>query len=128
MPPRMTLQVQLVLRMLADEPGRERYGLEIVESTGMLPGTIYPIMARLEAAGWVASRWENIDHHAEGRPRRRYYRLSPDGLTEARAALATVDNRRRAASRGAGNRPVTGGAVGAVTGGAVGRAVAGGAR
>ncbi|RLK12194.1 PadR family transcriptional regulator [Micromonospora sp. M71_S20] len=100
---RLTLQVQLVLRALLADPGRECYGLEIVEATGLPPGTIYPIMARLEAAGWVDSRWELIDQRAEGRPRRRYYRLTGgpahpagEGVGQARAALAEADARQRA--------------------------------
>ncbi|MFB9543701.1 PadR family transcriptional regulator [Micromonospora sagamiensis] len=96
---RMTLQVQLVLRALLQDPERELYGLEIVDSTGLPPGTIYPILARLEAAGWVESRWEVIDQQAEGRPRRRYYRLPPDGRTQARSALAAADARRRTRTR-----------------------------
>ncbi|MGK5672676.1 PadR family transcriptional regulator [Micromonospora sp. URMC 106] len=109
---RLTLQVQLVLRALLSDPGRERYGLDIVEATGLPPGTIYPIMARLEAAAWVASRWEQIDRHAEGRPRRRYYRLTDDGTAEARTALAEVDARQRARGR---RRPAgPSGAVGSV--------------
>ncbi|BCL14157.1 hypothetical protein GCM10017556_18960 [Micromonospora sagamiensis] len=95
----MTLQVQLVLRALLQDPERELYGLEIVDSTGLPPGTIYPILARLEAAGWVESRWEVIDQQAEGRPRRRYYRLPPDGRTQARSALAAADARRRTRTR-----------------------------
>ena len=47
-----------------------------------------PILARLETVGWLTSRWEDIDPRAEGRPARRYYRLTPDGLELARAALA----------------------------------------
>ncbi|XTZ16162.1 PadR family transcriptional regulator [Micromonospora echinospora] len=96
---RMTLQVQLVLRALLADPEREVYGLEIVESTGLPPGTIYPILARLEAAGWVESRWEVVDQQAEGRPRRRYYRLPPEGRTRARSALAAADARRRTRTR-----------------------------
>nr|WP_091090348.1 helix-turn-helix transcriptional regulator [Micromonospora nigra] len=95
----MTLQVQLVLRALLHEPDRELYGLEIVDSTGLPPGTIYPIMSRLESAGWVESRWEVIDQHAEGRPRRRYYRLASNGVTEARTALAAAGARRRDRTR-----------------------------
>jgi DNA-binding PadR family transcriptional regulator len=91
----MTLQVQLVLRVLLDQAEREVYGLEIVDATGLPPGTIYPIMARLESAGWVGSRWEQADEHADGRPRRRYYTLTGDGLTAARAALSAADARRR---------------------------------
>ncbi|MEU4419591.1 PadR family transcriptional regulator [Actinoplanes sp. NPDC024001] len=94
--PRMTLQVRLVLQALAEDPGRERYGLEIVDWTGLMPGTIYPILARLEQAGWLSSEWETVDESAAGRPRRRYYRLTPDGLTAAAAAATTAP---RAATR-----------------------------
>ena len=98
---RLTLQVQLTLRAMLDELDRELYGLELVEATGLPPGTIYPIMARLEIAGWVSSRWEETGPEAKGRPRRRYYRLSADGLVQAQAARAASDARRRARTRGA---------------------------
>ena len=91
---RMTLQVQLVLRTLLADPGRELYGLEVVRATGLLPGTIYPIMARLERAGWVASRWEELDQHKAGRPRRRFYRITASGLQHARDAVIVADRRR----------------------------------
>jgi DNA-binding PadR family transcriptional regulator len=41
-----------------------------------------------EDQGWLTSRWEEIDPRAEGRPARRCYRLTPDGLQLAKAALA----------------------------------------
>jgi PadR family transcriptional regulator, regulatory protein PadR len=107
---RMTLQVQLVLRALLEQPDRELYGLELVDATGLAPGTIYPIMARLESAGWVDSRWEDIDQHAEGRPRRRYYQLAADGIAQAREALAAADSRRQARVRGLIGDALPGGA------------------
>jgi len=85
--PRMTLTTQLVLRALLEEPTEELYGLELCAKAGLPSGTIHPILARLEKAGWLESRWEEADPHAQGRPRRRYYRLSPDGAARARAAL-----------------------------------------
>ncbi|MCU7726254.1 PadR family transcriptional regulator [Actinoplanes sp. KI2] len=88
--PRMTLQTQLVLRALLEEPTHERYGLQISQAAGLATGTIHPILARLEGLGWLESRWEEIDPVKEGRPRRRYYRLSPDGAEHARHALATA--------------------------------------
>ncbi len=89
--PRMTLQVQLVLRALLADPGAERYGLQLCAETGLPSGTIYPIVARLEQMGWVESSWEDPARHvAEGRPRRRYYRLTGDGAMQARDALARV--------------------------------------
>lgn len=48
-------------------------------------GTLYKALARLEGAGLLSSRWE--DHEvaeAEGRPRRRLYRVTSSG----QAALA----------------------------------------
>ncbi|MEV6304102.1 PadR family transcriptional regulator [Actinoplanes sp. NPDC051861] len=90
MAPRMTLQTQLVLRALLEHPTRELYGLQISHSAGLATGTIHPILARFEGLGWLESRWEEIDPASEGRPRRRYYRLSPDGAEHAREALATA--------------------------------------
>jgi len=49
---------------------------------------VHLILARLETVGWLTSRWEDIDPRAEGRPARRYYQFTPDGLELARAALA----------------------------------------
>jgi PadR family transcriptional regulator PadR len=108
----MTLQVQLVLGALLADPAAERYGLQLCADTGLPSGTIYPIMARLERLGWVESSWEAPSRHvAEGRPRRRYYRLSGDGVGHARAALARA--------RGSGRRIqadlVTGTGIGGVT-------------
>jgi DNA-binding PadR family transcriptional regulator len=84
----MTLPTQLVLRALLAHPTRERYGLELGRAAGLPSGTVHPILARLEAAGWLESSWEQVDPHREGRPRRRYYRLTPDGAERARDALA----------------------------------------
>lgn len=87
---RMTMQTQLVLRAFLAKPDDEIYGLEIAAHTGLLPGTTYPILVRLERADWVTSRWEAIDPHDEQRPRRRYYRMTPRG-----AELATRELERR---------------------------------
>jgi DNA-binding MarR family transcriptional regulator len=86
----MTLQTQLVLQALMRNPARELYGREIADETGLMPGTTHPILARLEAEGWVASHKEDIDPHAEGRPARRYYGLTAKGATAASAALAAA--------------------------------------
>ena len=93
--PRMTIPTQLVLRALLAEPGREMYGAELGEAAGLHSGTVHPMLARLERAGWVESRWEEIDPRVEGRPARRYYRLSAEGVRSARAALAASFQGRR---------------------------------
>lgn len=86
--PRMTLPTQLVLHAMLDEPAQEKYGLQICTVSGLPSGTIHPILARLEGIGWLESRWEDSDPHHQGRPRRRYYRLTEDGAERARIALA----------------------------------------
>src|SRR4051794_4470419 len=88
--PKMTLPTQLVLRAMIADPTREMYGLEIGHAAELASGTIHPILARLEACGWVESRWEDLDPHEAGRPRRRYYRLTPDGVVHAARALDRI--------------------------------------
>ncbi len=84
----MTIPTQRVLEALLDDPRQELYGLEIGEAAGLRSGTVHPILARLEGYGWLSSRWEDIDASVEGRPARRYYKLTADGVQTARAALA----------------------------------------
>ena len=86
--PRMTIPVQLVLRTLLAEPAQEMYGLQICTAAGLPSGTIHPILARFEGLGWLESRWEDAVPQEEGRPRRRYYKLTQDGAERARIALA----------------------------------------
>jgi PadR family transcriptional regulator, regulatory protein PadR len=94
--PRMTPQTQAVLRALLADPAAEVYGLQLCSLAELPSGTIHPILARLEAAGWLDSRWEEVDPSEQGRPRRRYYRLNPDGAALARTALAQARAKRSA--------------------------------
>lgn len=88
--PRMTIPTQAVLQALLEHPSQVSYGLGIGTATGLPSGTVHPILARLEGVGWVESDWEDIDPTVAGRPRRRYYRLTGDGLMAARHALANA--------------------------------------
>ncbi|MFF2519516.1 PadR family transcriptional regulator [Streptomyces sp. NPDC058086] len=93
---RMTPQTQAVLRALLVDPAEELYGLQICSAAELPSGTIHPILARLGSAGWLESRWEDADPSEQGRPRRRYYRLNPDGVERARSALAVASAKRSA--------------------------------
>jgi DNA-binding PadR family transcriptional regulator len=84
----MTIPTQLVLETLLADPTRDLYGLQIGQLAGLPSGTVHPILARLEGVGWLESHWERIDPRAEGRPARRYYRLTGTGAAAARQALA----------------------------------------
>jgi len=88
--------------MLVDDPTAEMYGLEIGKAVNLAPGTVQPILHKFEEIGWLESRFEEIDPSDAGRPRRRYYRLTPDGAEFARDALARVHKSRR---RQVGLRP-----------------------
>jgi PadR family transcriptional regulator, regulatory protein PadR len=61
------------------------WGLLIIKQTGRPAGSVYPILDRLETAGWVTSSWE--DDATRPGPRRRYYELTDDGATAAAAAI-----------------------------------------
>lgn len=71
-----------------DEPV---WGLLLAREVGKAPGGIYPILNRLEAAGWVTPRWE--DDAEPGRPRRRLYVLTELGAREAAATSAAYHAR-----------------------------------
>ncbi|MFI6031576.1 PadR family transcriptional regulator [Amycolatopsis magusensis] len=84
--PRITDATLDVLQVLLG-PDDDLYGLKIAKAIDRPTGSVFPILARLEQFGWVTSKWETDDPGTRG-PRRRFYRLSPAGLTAARAALA----------------------------------------
>ena len=62
------------------------HGFAIARAVKRPTGSVYPILSRLEHAGLLESRWE-FEHPEPGRPRRRFYHLSPDGLSIARELL-----------------------------------------
>ncbi len=77
-----------VLQAVSDEVG---YGFDVIDRTGLPSGTVYPALASLERRGLVKSRWESdAKARAEGRPRRRYYRLSREGTAELARALTRL--------------------------------------
>lgn len=85
MPSRVTNATLDVLEALMG-PDDELYGLKIAQNAGRKVGSVYPILSRLEEAGWVESSWEQADRDERG-PRRRFYRFSPEGLETARNLL-----------------------------------------
>jgi PadR family transcriptional regulator PadR len=87
---RITTSVMKVVSAFLSDTDADRYGLELMHDTHLASGTLYPILVRLERAGWVESHWEDIDPVAEGRPARRYYRLTPTGATNSRHELALI--------------------------------------
>ena len=88
--PRLSHQTLRVLRLFDEQPNLSLAGSDISKQTGMLSGTLYPILMRLERARWLESEWEKIDEGEAGRPRRRFYSLTGLGHNKSRAALAEL--------------------------------------
>jgi PadR family transcriptional regulator PadR len=65
-------------------PKHALYGLEIMRSASIMSGTLYPILDRLEDAGWVTAEWEQVDDDVT-RPRRRYYKITAEGSSAVHA-------------------------------------------
>ncbi len=80
--------------ILAALEGSVRYGLDITQHTGLLAGTVYTTLRRLEQRSLIKGQWEDAEvAEAERRPRRRYYTLTPQGiaaLEQARGRLAEL--------------------------------------
>lgn len=86
-----------VMQIFVDQPNRKFTGAEIKRLCGRKAGTIYPLLSRLVARGWIQSQWENIDVEIEDRPPRRLYRATKDGVKSATAIL--MEKRRQQSSR-----------------------------
>jgi PadR family transcriptional regulator, regulatory protein PadR len=91
--------LSLVSVMLSD-PGAEWHGFELSRAAGLKSGTTYPILARLEGARWLRSRWEKGEPSTLGRPRRRLYRLTGEGEVALRRRLDEMETKLRRARRG----------------------------
>ena len=95
---RITAATIDVLTVL-DAPGDPVWGLVVIKQSDRPAGSVYPILERLEAAGWVTSKWEEDDTRPG--PRRRYYELTDEGGAAAARSIADFAAKQRAAATGA---------------------------
>jgi DNA-binding PadR family transcriptional regulator len=86
----MSAETLRVLGAMLEDPLAWHYGLGLSSEAGIAAGTIYPILARLEKADWLESRWEEVGVENEGRPRRRLYRLTGHGERAAMGQLEEI--------------------------------------
>lgn len=82
-------KLRLLTAMLEDQSARH-YGFDLMKKTGMLSGTIYPILAKMRNEGLVESEMEEADPKVIGRRPRRYYTITGLGIRTARRELETV--------------------------------------
>ena len=88
--PQNDLQTMKVLGAFASPRDEGLSGAEIARSTGLQSGTLYPILFRLEQAGWLESEWEEGEASYLGRPKRRLYRITAVGVKSAQGAHRQV--------------------------------------
>jgi DNA-binding MarR family transcriptional regulator len=89
--PNLTKTEALIIEMLLAFPGQERFGLDLVESSGgrLKRGTVYVLLDRLEDKKYVESRLEANRPGEQGKPRR-MYRVTGLGI-EAMTTLARME-------------------------------------
>jgi len=90
MGPRLTAPTLKVLATFLLRSDAELSGAEIGRTTGLQTGTLYPILFRLETAGWLESHWEAGNPKKLGRPRRRLYKITGLGINSAKTALREI--------------------------------------
>ncbi len=95
----MTTTVASVLREFLEDPSERQYGFELMERCKISSGSLYPILIRLERAGWIVGQHEEIDPSKEGRPARKYYKLTPEGAVSASRELEKLSARLRPPTR-----------------------------
>lgn len=79
------------LTLLAAIRDGDAYGLDLVERTGLSSGTVYPVLGRLRRRGWIEGIWEaQTVADREGRPRRKYYRLTTAGARVLEEELGRI--------------------------------------
>lgn len=86
---RMSMQTLVVLQTFLGDVAGELSGADISKCKPIASGTLYPILLRLESAGWLNSKWEKVDPSEVRRPRRRLYRLTGEGQRRATQVLNT---------------------------------------
>lgn len=109
---KLTGALERVLRVFLADPAADRYGYDLMKAAKLPSGTLYPMLARLEAEGLVTSAWEEPRQDASGRPPRKFYKLSGEGIRVARLELAeaSMNAARPAGGTGDAWRTAPGGA------------------
>ena len=98
--PQVTRHVLRLFALMTSDLLGWWWGMKLSEELDLRSGTIYPLLARLERAGWLESAWEDIDPSDEGRPRRRLYRLTGQGQQIASQSLAEIGHMRTSTAQG----------------------------
>jgi DNA-binding PadR family transcriptional regulator len=77
-------QMLTLLEALSKDGRQWRHGYDLMKATGLLSGTLYPLLMRMTDQGLVEAEWHEPTQ--PGRPARHAYRLTVKGAAFAQAA------------------------------------------
>jgi PadR family transcriptional regulator PadR len=87
---RPSKQMLQLLAILSERVSQWRHGYDLMKETGLMSGTLYPLLMRMTEQGLVEAEWRAPAQ--PGRPARHVYRLTAAGIALALAA-ANQDSR-----------------------------------
>ncbi|WP_116091039.1 PadR family transcriptional regulator [Sphingomonas crusticola] len=73
----------ILLEALAARAQQWHHGYELMKETGLLSGTLYPLLMRMADQGLIEAEWR--EPAQLGRPARHAYRLTSAGIALAQA-------------------------------------------
>lgn len=83
MPRALSPAARAILQALL-EAGSGAHGYDLCRRAGVKSGTLYPLLIRWEAQGWLTADWRPSPQ--PGRPPRHVYRLTAEGRRQALSA------------------------------------------
>lgn len=86
---RPSSQMRLLLKALVARGPAWCHGYELMKETGLLSGTLYPLLMRMTDQGLVEAVWQAPEQ--PGRPPRHAYRLTAEGVRLAQAQVETSE-------------------------------------
>ena len=81
---RPSKQMLTLLGELSASGQQWRHGYDLMKATGLMSGTLYPLLMRMTEQGLVEAQW--FEPAQIGRPARHAYRLTVKGAATARTA------------------------------------------
>lgn len=78
--------MRALLSALSAQPQQWRHGYDLMKDTGLLSGTLYPLLMRMGDQELVEAQWQPPTQ--PGRPPRHAYRLTAAGL----ALIRTIED------------------------------------
>jgi DNA-binding PadR family transcriptional regulator len=85
---RPSKQMLLLLEALSTHAQQWRHGYDLMKATGLLSGTLYPLLMRMTDQNLVEAEWR--EPAQPGRPARHAYRLTAKGLALASTAYGAA--------------------------------------